>query len=173
MHDRRVAMQGFCRTLCRIGLFSASAFFMICAQLGPVSAEDYEPVIVLVMGDHFFEVAGQDRGTPIKVKAGRVYYLQIRNDGKQEHNIEWGRDVLTKDGVPDRYATNLIGYVPVKITHELLDVTVDGLRDMNMQAGQRVELELIFPESARGEWEIGCFRPGHYDDGMRVPIIIE
>ena len=68
---------------------------------------------------------------------------------------------------------HLVGYVPVKITHSLVDMTVDGLRDLNMKAGQRVELELTFPESARGEWEIGCFRPGHYDGGMRLSFIVE
>jgi uncharacterized cupredoxin-like copper-binding protein len=136
-------------------------------------ADDYEPVIVISMGEHFFEVPGQDRGTPIKVKAGRVYFIQLRNDGKQEHNVEWGRDVLSEDGQPEMYATHLMGYVPVKVTHNLLDMTVDGLRDLNIKAGQQVELEVTFPESARGEWEIGCFRPAHYDGGMRLSFIVE
>ena len=65
-------------------------------------ADDYEPVIVISMGEHFFEVPGQDRGTPIKVKAGRVYFIQLRNDGKQEHNVEWGRDVLSGEQHRDR-----------------------------------------------------------------------
>lgn len=135
--------------------------------------EDYDPVIVISMGDHFFEVPGTDRDTPITVKAGRPYFLQIRNNGKQEHNVEWGRVVLTKDGMPEVYATHLMGHVPVKIMNKAWDVSVDGLRDLNMKPGQEVELEVIFPESARGDWEIGCFRPGHYDAGMRIPFIVE
>jgi uncharacterized cupredoxin-like copper-binding protein len=135
--------------------------------------EDYDPVIVISMGDHFFEVPGTERDSPITVKAGRPYFLQIRNDGKQEHNVEWGRGVLTKDGMPEIYATHLMGHVPVKIMNKSWDVAVDGLRDLNMKPGQEVELEVIFPESARGDWEIGCFRPGHYDAGMRIPFIVE
>jgi uncharacterized cupredoxin-like copper-binding protein len=146
---------------------------MICCQSPTSNADDYNPVIIISMGDHFFEVPGQDRGTPIKVKAGRVYFIQLRNDGKQEHNVEWGRDVLSEDGQPEMYATHLMGYVPVKVTHNLLDMTVDGLRDLNIKAGQQVELEVTFPESARGEWEIGCFRPAHYDGGMRLSFIVE
>ena len=135
--------------------------------------EEYDPVIVISMGDHFFEVPGAGRDTPITVTAGRPYFLQIRNDGKQEHNVEWGRGVLTKDGMPEVYQTHLMGHVPVKIMNKAWDVAVDGLRDLNMKPGQEVELEVIFPESARGEWEIGCFRPGHYDGGMRIPLIVE
>ena len=63
--------------------------------------------------------------------------------------------------------------LPVKIMNKFWDASVDGLRDLNMKPGQEVELEVIFPESARGDWEIGCFRPGHYDAGMRVPFIVE
>ena len=157
----------------RTPLACAATLLMICAQPLSASADDYEPVIEISMGDHFFEVAGLDRGAPITVKAGRVYFIQLRNDGKEEHNVEWGRTVLSVDGRPEMYATHLMGYVPVKITHSLVDMTVDGLRDLNMKAGQRVELELTFPESARGEWEIGCFRPGHYDGGMRLSFIVE
>ena len=160
-------------SLLRIAFALAVALSGIGGRPLPASADDYEPVIVISMGDHFFEVPGLQRGTPIRVKAGRLYFLQIRNDGKQEHNLAWGRDVLTKDGVPWGYATSLFGYVPVKITHKTVDMVVDGLRDMNMKAGQEVELELTLPESARGEWEIGCFRPGHYHGGMSVPFIVE
>ena len=154
-------------------LASAATLAIVGIQPVIVQADDYDPVIVISMGDHFFEVPGSERDAPIKVKAGRVYFLQIRNNGKQEHNVEWGRDVLTKDGVPELYATQLMGYVPVKITHKLWDVKVDGLRDLNMKPGEQIELEVIFPESARGDWEIGCFRPGHYDGGMRLPFIVE
>jgi uncharacterized cupredoxin-like copper-binding protein len=141
-------------------------------------ADDYEPVIVISIREYFFEVPGQDRGTLIKVKAGRVYFIQLRNDGKQEHNVEWGRDVLSEDGQPEMYATHLMGYVPVKVTlkhldMKLLDMTVDGLRDLNKKADEQVELEVTFPESARGEWEIGCFWPIHYNRGMRLPFIVE
>jgi uncharacterized cupredoxin-like copper-binding protein len=153
---------------------SALCLALACGQASPASAEEeYDPVIVISMGDHFFEVPGVDRDTPITVKAGRPYFLQIRNDGKQEHNVEWGREVLTKDGAPELYATQLMGHVPVKIMNKSWDVSVDGLRDLNMKPGQEVELEVIFPESARGDWEIGCFRPGHYDAGMRVPFVVE
>ena len=66
-----------------------------------------------------------------------------------------------------------MGHVPVKIMNKSWDVSVDGLRDLNMKPGEAVELEITFPESARGGWEIGCFRPGHDDGGMRVPFIVE
>ncbi len=154
-------------------LASAVTSLLICGQPLAASADDYEPVLVISMGDHFFEVPGLERGTPIKVRAGRVYFIQLRNNGKQEHNVAWGRDVLTKDGVPWGYVTSLFGHVPVTITHRLLDMKVDGLREMNLKAGQEVELELTIPEGVRGEWELGCFIPGHYHEGMTVPFIVE
>jgi hypothetical protein len=105
---------------------SAATLGFVGAHPVIVQADDYDPVIVISMGDHFFEVPGVERNTPIKVKAGRVYFCRSRNDGKQEHNVEWGREVLTKDGMPEVYATHLMGHIPVKITHNLWDVTVDG-----------------------------------------------
>jgi hypothetical protein len=72
---------------------SAATLSFVGAHPVIVQADDYDPLIVISMGDHFFEVPGLERDTPIKVKAGRVYFLQIRNDGKQEHNVEWGREV--------------------------------------------------------------------------------
>jgi uncharacterized cupredoxin-like copper-binding protein len=155
-------------------LMTSLAATLLCTQPSEAGAEEeYDPVIVISMGDHYFEVPGTERDTPITVKAGRPYFLQIRNDGKQEHNVEWGREVLTKDGMPEVYATHLMGHVPVEIMNKSWDVSVDGLRDLNMKPGEAVELEITFPESARGGWEIGCFRPGHYDGGMRVPFIVE
>ena len=90
----------------RAVLASAAIFGFLETQSVSAQDEDYDPVIVISMGDHFFEVLGMESDTPIKVKAGRVYFLQIRNDGKQEHNVEWGREVLTKDRVPEVYATH-------------------------------------------------------------------
>jgi uncharacterized cupredoxin-like copper-binding protein len=27
-------------------------------------------------------------------------------------------------------------------------------------------------EEAQGEWEIGCFVPGHYEAGMHAPLLV-
>jgi hypothetical protein len=35
-----------------------------------------------------------------------------------------GGDVLSKDGQPEMYATYLMGYMPVKLAHNLFDMTV-------------------------------------------------
>jgi len=36
-------------------------------------------------------------------------------------------------------------------------------------------MALIFklPKTAMGQWEMGCFMPGHYQMGMKLPIIVE
>ena len=41
------------------------------------------------------------------------------------------------------------------------------------QASQTFHMTFTLPESRRGEWNTGCFLPGHYDAGMHGTLIVE
>ncbi|GBD11912.1 hypothetical protein HRbin23_01595 [bacterium HR23] len=34
-------------------------------------------------------------------------------------------------------------------------------------------VRITIPEEMKGEWEIGCFVPGHYEAGMHTTLIVE
>ena len=41
------------------------------------------------------------------------------------------------------------------------------------QPGEMHLMSFTLPESRRGEWNTGCFLPGHYDAGMHGELIVE
>ena len=41
------------------------------------------------------------------------------------------------------------------------------------QPGETHLMSFTLPESRRGEWNTGCFLPGHYDAGMHGKLIVE
>ena len=41
------------------------------------------------------------------------------------------------------------------------------------QPGETHLMSFTLPESRRGEWNTGCFLPGHYDKGMHGKLIVE
>jgi len=30
-----------------------------------------------------------------------------------------------------------------------------------------------FTDDQKGQWELGCFQPGHYEAGMKAPFVVE
>jgi len=42
-----------------------------------------------------------------------------------------------------------------------------------VQAGGYVTLRLELPAGAAGQWEMGCFIPGHYEAGMRGVLVVD
>ena len=124
-------------------------------------------------GDHFYEVKGNDRGTPLRVKAGQVFWIVLKNNGKFAHEISWGRNLIDKGNYYDGYRENLLENVQVKITGEKFRLVANGLPDFYLHPGQEAELEMTLPAEVLGEWEMGCFRPNHYESGMHLKFIVE
>ena len=44
---------------------------------------------------------------------------------------------------------------------------------VEIQPGGEVMLRFTVPPSAKGEWEMGCFYPGHFETGMKGTVVIE
>ncbi len=53
---------------------------------------EFNPYIKVLMGDNFYEVKGYDKGAPLRVKAGQVFWIVLKNNGKFAHSISWGRN---------------------------------------------------------------------------------
>lgn len=107
----------------------------------------------LTMGDLFFQLKGQEKNAPITLKAGETVRLVIKNEGAILHDLHFGKDADLKDRL---YKTDLIA----------------GLDMIELDPKQGVKLTITVPKDA-GEWEIGCFQPGHYEANMKAKLIVQ
>jgi uncharacterized cupredoxin-like copper-binding protein len=136
---------------------------------------EFDPYIEVLMGDDFYEVKGNDKGTPLRVKAGQVFWIVLKNNGKFGHEISWGRNPRydEKVGSDNGYRENLLENVQVHIQGENWHLVANGLPYIHIDPGQEVELEITLPAEVIGEWEMGCFISPHYQNGMHLKFIVE
>ncbi len=164
-----------------------------------VRADDAPAKITIDMEDFHFTVEGQQPSTPILLKVGQLYDMTIKNTGKYAHEIWWGRDprMVEDEGRLDGYKTNLLENVAVAITGtqpnstDPFEIDINGLVEIEEAPGQQFTIEFKLPDSAKGQWEIGCFQPmpkatetapatdtpapdvPHYTVGMKLDLIVQ
>lgn len=123
--------------------------------------------IHIAMGEFYFQVVQMDDGeissrseqnAPIELPSGQELLVRFFNEGNDIHEAHFGRN-------PDpdtlkSYQENLFGGGPAG----------SGFVGIHLNPGQEGFLHLWLPESSQGEWEIGCFIPGHYGAGMHAPL---
>ena len=119
--------------------------------------DEFNPYIKVQMGDDFYEVKGNDKGTPLRVKAGQVFWIVLKNNGKFAHEISWGRNLIDKGNYYDGYRENLLENVQVNIIGEKFELVANDLTYFRLDPGQEAELEMTLPAEVIGEWEMGCF----------------
>ncbi len=116
----------------------------------------------IAMGEFFFQEITADgrreKNAPIELPAGEEVLIRFINEGNDLHLISMGRD-------PDPsglggYNENLFGGGAIG----------SGFVSVNVEPGNDALLHLFLPDDAAGEWEIGCFVPGHYQAGMNAPL---
>lgn len=132
----------------------------------------------ILMGEMFFQVEGQEKNAPIVLEAGHTYELVFKNVGTVLHEAKFGKDLKTDDqGNPTGYNENLFEDVEVKIKGDMaggeFEIEAEGLEEIDISPGDVLKVVVTIPEEKKGEWEIGCFVPGHYQAGMHAPLIIE
>ena len=129
--------------------------------------------VVIELREFSFTVAGGEENATIVLQAGQPYSVVFQNVGMMEHEVLVGRAVLSEDGVPDGYETNLLDAVPVDVVGAEWEVGTSGFVEVELEAGESVTIHFTLPVELVGTWEIGCFIPGHYQAGMRAPIVVE
>ncbi len=138
-----------------------------------------EEKVPINMGDLFFADTSGAHGGTFRVSAGKTVGLHIVNDGQIEHEVLFGRGglVFADDGAPEGFNIPLFEDVPADVfvyMPEKVEVGTDGgLGELEMEAGGELWVRANFPDAVKGEWEIACFVPGHYEAGMKATLIIE
>lgn len=133
----------------------------------------------------------------IVLTAGQRVRMIVENKGEKNHEFMIGRTVTFNEaGEPDGFEEDFFGPIADQVSVEPgmgamlvmdgqvmqgMDMSGGSMEDMhpgwmlmsNIGSGQSV-IEFTVPESAVGEWEMGCFQDkgAHYDDGMRGKVVV-
>jgi uncharacterized cupredoxin-like copper-binding protein len=125
--------------------------------------------IKIHLGEMYFQVhevngeeVDKEKNAPIRITAGERHLIRFENEGQVEHEVHFGRN-------PDLegrfYKENLFGSGGDHPAH--------GWMGLHLLPGESATVHIWIPEDQKGEWEIGCFMPGHYEAGQRAPFIVE
>lgn len=152
----------------------------------PVKPEGLEAEVQIDMHDVYFANPAGEKNPTFILPAGKTVGIHLHNEGGSVHELMMGREVefmeMEMEGRkvtrPHGYHENLLRLVEWDLFFyyngvkaevgeaEFGEIRVDqGIRDIWLRAK--------IPEELRGEWEIGCFVPGHYEAGMRAKLIIK
>ncbi len=146
-----------------------------------------EVVVELDMRDMFFATPGGQAAPVIKVPSGKTVGLHLHNEGAAMHELVIGRKPVEfvehevdgkKVSVPDGYTKALFKELDADAFFYYGEAKVElggaTFEEIEVEPGIRdIWLRLTFPPELRGEWEIGCFAPGHYEAGMHAALIVE
>ncbi|MBI4361778.1 MAG: phosphate/phosphite/phosphonate ABC transporter substrate-binding protein [Euryarchaeota archaeon] len=144
-----------------------------------------QEVVTIHLGDDYIAARDGTRGGPFRVVANRTVGFHIVNTGTKLHEVAFGRGAKyaeqtvegKKKTVPDGYNLSLFEDLPADVfiyKPEKIEVATGGrLEEMEVGPGGDLWVRAVFPPEAKGEWEIGCFVPGHYEEGMRARLIVE
>ncbi|MEX2502619.1 MAG: hypothetical protein WD336_09600 [Trueperaceae bacterium] len=161
-------------------LAALTRIFALAALLasGAALAQGFEREITVTVGDFYFQVEGQEQNAPIVLDAVVPYRITFVNEGSMMHRVKMGRGVMVEEGVPYAYHENLFSNVPLRVfgtDASGADFRIDTtfLTQLDLEPGATLELAFTLPSDARGEWEIGCFIPGHYENGHVASLTVQ
>lgn len=153
-----VAALGGLATIGSTGLLDRRAQAQSPESFSKVREADLE----IALGEFFFQEITSDgraeKNAPIELPAGEELLIRFVNEGNTLHLVSMGRNA-DPDGLGG-YRENLFGGGP----------SGSGFISVNVEPGNEFLLHLFLPADAAGEWEIGCFIPGHYRAGMHAPL---
>lgn len=136
-----------------------------------------EQTVFITMGDDFLADASGVHGGAFHINAGQTIGIHVQNDGTVLHEIMFGRTVAYEDTMAHGFeellfedvAADVFVYQPAKTEV----ATERGLAEIEVGPGGQVWIRATFPDELKGTWDIGCFVPGHFEEGMKATLIIE
>jgi uncharacterized cupredoxin-like copper-binding protein len=130
--------------------------------------------LAFTLNEMSFILEGQQPNTPVVLEAGKSYALTFENVGKIKHEVLWGRSpIKTATGALEDYETNLFASTEAIVDSKGWEVVNAGLIELVLEPGQTLEVMITIPEEMKGDWDMGCFQPGHYEAGMHAAIVIQ
>ncbi len=157
----------------RVGVLAALLALMVLPFSIALADDAPDQVLHVDLGGYYFQLSGQAQNAPITLQTGVSYAIEFHNVGSMVHEFQIGRNPGTKDGHPHDYQTFIFDGVETKI--QTSDTVVEGLSlgEVELEPGATVTLYFTLPASTAGTWELGCFKSGHYEQGMHAPVIVK
>lgn len=115
----------------------------------------------IAMGELYFRAGDGEPNGPIELPSGERIMVRLVNEGAAAHEIHFGRDADLEERL---YREDLLGTEGEHGAHGFMAVV--------LEPGESSTLLFVIPETKRGEWEIACFMPGHYEGGQHAPLIV-
>lgn len=114
-------------------------------------------IIEIRVGELYFQVSGKEKNAPLILEAERDYFLRFTNEGFAEHEANFGKNPQKGGtGLYVRYGENLM----------------PGFLALHLRPKETAVLHLKISKDKIGDWELGCFMPGHYEGGQKAPLRI-
>lgn len=133
-----------------------------------------ESVVEIDMGDHYFGNAQGQKNPTFTLASGKTVGIHIHNEGDVLHEIVIGRNAK-KAGDYEQTLTQLVES-DVFFYYGETKAEVGGAMygEIEMDQGLRdAWIRINVPANLKGEWEIGCFAPDHYEKGMHTKLLIQ
>ncbi len=93
-------------------------------------------------------------------KVGQPYHFVVTNEGTIEHELMIAPPLTESEMSMEM--------------HDLDEMALAMIPEEDLQAGATAALDFTFEEVASaGELEFACHIPGHYEAGMKLPIVVE
>jgi uncharacterized cupredoxin-like copper-binding protein len=133
-----------------------------------------EAVIEIDMREFDFASPQREKNPTFRLPSGKTVGIHIHNEGAILHELALGRKVKGTEG----YSEVLTQMVPVDVFfyYGQGKAELEGAKFSELEVDSGIKdiwLRLVIPGELKGEWEIGCFVEGHYEQGMHTRLIIE
>jgi uncharacterized cupredoxin-like copper-binding protein len=133
-----------------------------------------ESVVEIDMGDHYFANVQGVKNPTFTLPTGKTIGIHLHNEGTVLHEIVIGR-TLKDGGDYEEMLTELVSS-DVFFYYGEVKAEVGGAMygELEMDQGVRdVWIRINVPANLKGEWELGCFAPDHYEKGMHAKLIFQ
>jgi uncharacterized cupredoxin-like copper-binding protein len=160
-------------TLGVVSMCALAIFFRGAEVQAQSHDHETDPVMIEVtMADFSYSPA------VLRIPAGRPVMLVFTNMGVVEHEFMAGRTAVSGD-----FAVDLFENVDVEMgsadvaDHDHAEhMHAEGQDDHGtmivVEPGARGSMTFELSADLRGEWEMACFIPGHYDGGMHGTVVV-
>lgn len=113
----------------------------------------------------------------LNLQVGDVVTLKLVNEGSLEHEIMFGREVVSENGRPNGYETDMFtsaGVEPMVSGGEMSHSHDHEGHMVVVAPGKESTMAFTVTEKMVGEWEMGCFLLSgtHYDSGMQGKVVV-
>jgi len=135
--------------------------------------KNLEAIIEVDMYEMYFANPQGEKNPPFRLPAGKTVGIHVHNEGAVGHEMIIGRKLTS-----GKYQEVLTELVPSDLFFYYGAVKAEAgdakFVEMEVESGVRdVWMRMNIPAELKGEWEIGCFVEGHFEQGMHAKLIIE